>query len=292
MQLKQLIFITGLFISQLFSSMVKSIENKSPSVGIPINELLNKGEIKVTIKGNPTFNAECLSFDISNKSSDTLCIHFEAGQKLNSTSKNNQNEFILKSKTVCIPPHQTLIEAGHVLFYQNPKNSIINEDSTSTELTTKKWQKLSKIIEENDYPIQAIQAAIWCITDNHPVSSIISEDKKNIQLLRRTVSEIQKNELPWYYFTSSQDTTEIYPVENKNIIGNIEFYVNSSTIITINIRNEHDEIMTTLIKESSVGPGYHKFSINTSIRTWTKGTYTVFVYEDYSKVIARKTFEL
>lgn len=287
-----LLLFLGLIPFLLFTSMVNSNDIKPPLIGIPIDELLASGQIQIAINGTATFNAQCISFDLTNKTSDTLCVVLESGKKLSSNSSTKEDEFVLKSKVVCIPPHQTLIEAGHVLFYQNPNNSIINEDPASKELTIEKWQKLSKVIEECDFPINAIQAAIWCITDNHPVSSIQTSDMKNIQKLRRIVSEIQKDELPWYYISYYEDTSAIYSNKYKNVIGNIEFYVQSSTIITINIRNKNDDVMATLINESNVGPGNHKFSVNASVSLWPKGEYTVYVYEDYSKVIARKTFEL
>lgn len=275
----------GFILLLLFTSAKKKIR----TTAFPIDELIASGKIHTKMNGTATFNAQCLSFDLSNLTSDTLCILLESGKKLNS---GNQNVFIIKSNVICIPPHQTLVKSGYVFYYENPTSTLINGSSASNELTAEKWRKLSKVINENDYSINTIQAAIWCITDNHPVNSITSEDMKNIQLLRRVVSEIQKNELPWYYITFHEDTTVLYSEKHTNVIGNIEFYVQSSTIITINIRNKQNEVMTTLIKESAVGPGNHKFSVNASVSLWSKGEYAVYVYEDYSKVICRKTFEL
>lgn len=283
-------FLLGFVMFLNVSFTLNKVDNSYlPMEDIPIKTLLLSAKIELRVNGKVNFIDQCLSFDLVNLTDDTLLILIQSGEKLDLTDPNYHDLFIVKSGVIRLAPKQSKRNVGHVFYYESP-SAILNE--TKGEITSEKWQKLAKVIDANDFPIQAIQAAIWCITDNHPLSSITSEDKKNIQLLRRTVNEIQKNELPWYYFTSSKDTTEVYPVEHKNIIGNIEFYVASSTIITINIRNEHDEIMTTLIKESSLGPGNHKFSINTSVRTWPKGAYTVFVYEDYSKVIARETFEL
>lgn len=289
MKSTHLLLFLGFITFLLFTSLVKSGAVKFSSVGIPIDELIASGQIHVKINGTATFNAQCLSLDLINLTADTLIVSIESGKKLNA---GNQDVFIVKSNEIYLLPHQTIRNAGHVFYYESPTNTIINGNTASNELTAEKWKKLSKVIDENDFPITTIQAAIWCITDNHPVSSIQSSDMKNIQTLRRIVSELQQNELPWYYVTYYEDTSVIYSNKYKNVIGNIEFYVQSSTIITINIRNKNNEVMTTLIKESAVGPGNHKFSVNASVSLWPKGEYVVFVYEDYSKVICRKTFEL
>jgi len=267
----------------------KSIKTELPPIGIPIEELLLTNKVQVKIKGKVEFNGQCLSFDLENLTSDTLFVLLQSGNKLNSNSADFQDLFIVKSNVICLAPHQTKTNAGSVFYYEN-SSSIINE--TKGEITAEKWRKLAKIIDANDFPINTIQAAIWCITDNHPVSSISSEDMKNIQLLRRTVSEIQKNELSWYYITFHEDTTVLYPVKHKNVIGNIEFYLHSNAVVTINVRNKNGQVMATLVEESAIGVGKHKFSMNLSVSSWPKGEYIIYVYENYSKVNSKKTFEL
>jgi hypothetical protein len=293
--MKQSLFLLlALFISAILFTSTSKIA-KVPEISTentPIEELLLANKVQIKIKGMPDFNAQCLSFSLTNLTSDTVCIILESGNKLMSNNADHQDFYFLKSDIVCLEPHQTKLNSGHVFYYKNLSSSLLDEEKNTRAITAENWRKLSEVIDAHDYPIHVIQAAIWCITDNHPVSSIYSEDNKNIQLLRRTVTEIQKDGVPWYYVTYYEDTTVLYSNKYKNVIGNIEFYVPTSSIITINIRNRNNEVMSTLIKESSVGPGNHKFSLNVSVSSWTKGEYIVFVYEDYSKVIARKTFEL
>lgn len=267
----------------------RTIKSSLSGIGIPIEELINNNKVRVTINGKVQFNGQCLSFNLENLTADTLVVSLQSGNRLKSNHADFQNIFIIKSNTIQLLPHQTKINSGHVFYYESP-SSILNENQG--EMTQENWLKLAEIIDANDFGIDAIQAAIWCITDNHPVSSIQSSDMKNIQLLRRIVTEIQKNELTWYYLTSSQDTTEVYPEKHKNLIGNIEFYLLSNSIITINIRNKQGEIMTTLLEESHVGVGKHVFSINVSVSSWPEGEYTLYVYENYTKVNSKKTFEL
>lgn len=273
----------------LFTSTSKtSIKATNSPIGVPIQELILVNKIQVKIKGKAEFIGQCISFDLENLTGDTLFVLLKSGEKLVSNNI-DQDVFIVKSNVICLAPHQNKINTGYLFYYEIP-NAILDEKKG--ELTSENWRKLAKVIDAHNFPIDAIQAAIWCITDNHPVSSISSNDMKNIQLLRRVVTEIQKNELPWYYFTSFEDTTDIYSENHKNIIGNIEFYVHSNSIITINVRNKQGKIMTTLLEESHIGVGKHIFSINLSVSSWPKGEYIVYVFENYDKINTTKTFEL
>lgn len=255
----------------------------------PIRDVLNSHKAEITYQKSPTFNGECFLFHFRNKSNDTLFVDLESGQNL---GNEYPEMFIVKSQELMVLPHQQIENAGYAFYYENPTSSILDDTKQQNELTPEKWKKLARTINANEFTIEAIQAAIWCITDNHPLHSIPTKGNQNIQALKRTVSEIQKNEFPWYYLRITDDTTTLNNTKQINLIGNISFYVESSSIITVNIRNNSNEVMTTLIEQTSVGPGTHKFSLNTNVSLWPKGNYVIYVYQDFSQILTRETFEL
>ena len=282
----------GLISIILFSAVPSKTNPLSPQ-GISIEQLLNENKIEVLIKGKGGHKGECVSFDLKNLTEDTLFVLLESGRRLVSGDSSNQDIFIVKSKTICLTPHQQKLDSGFGFCCQSSNSSPqLDDDFSIGQMAPEEWQKLAKVIDANDFPIGAIQSAVWCISNDHPISSIHSDDMEGIQLLRRTVAEIKLKELPWYYMTYHEDTSVVFSNKYKNIIGNIEFNVQSNAIITINVRNKHGQIVATLIKESSVGVGKHKYSMNLSVSRWPKGDYTIYVYEDYSRLNSKKTFEL
>jgi hypothetical protein len=50
--------------------------------------------------------------------------------------------------------------------------------------------------------------------------------------------------------------------------------------------------MQTLMKGMNTGPGSYNYSLNLNVRKWPKGAYDIYIYEDYSNLNLKKTFEL
>jgi hypothetical protein len=270
-----------------FSSSKKTISYVS------IEELINKKALDVSISGSGGHQEECIEFEIANLTDSTIYMKIEPGRRLVSEDTTLQDIFIVKEfllelfafEKIKIKGYGFCCQAGNSSPYAKAKFDI-------GFMAPATWIKLAEIINENNFPVSAIQNAIWVLSDNHPFSSVYDKDLALIQPLKTTLAEILKVEIPWYSLTYIKDTTRLFSDRPEKIYGEIEYYVANNCLITINIRNSNGEVVKTLVKECFTNPGTYKYYLEQNVSCYPKGEYEVYVYEDLAKLKFKKKFEL
>ena len=154
------------------------------------------------------------------------------------------------------------------------------------------WIVLAEVINQNNFPKDAIQNAVWVLSDNHSMASIHSEKLEEIDLLRRTVAKIKGIVLPWYSITYEKDSTQLFSNKAERIFGNFDYYINKNVMVSINVRSTKGRLMATLITSEAQDPGKHDYKLNLNVKNWPKGDYDICVYEDYSNLNFKKRFTI
>ena len=114
-----------------------------------------------------------------------------------------------------------------------------------------------------------------------------------VYLLRKTVAEIKGVVLPWYSLSFEKDTAMLFSNRPEQLSGTITYLVKHNTTLTINIRhNESSRLATTLVKGARLGPGKYNYDLKLLVKDWPKGNYTIYVYEDFSKLNLMRNFKL
>ncbi len=262
-------------------------------IPVSIEKLISDNKIKVDFSGKGGHSGYCMLLVIENISADTQYVQLEAGRRLFSVDSSLQDIFIVKDNVVAVPPFQKVETSGYGFCCQSSNRSPYNTSKfTIGTMAPVEWQILADVINKNDFPEDAIQAAVWCISNDHPVSSIYWDDMDKIKLLRKTVAEIKNEEIPWYFTTYIEDTAQVFTNKRKNIEGELSFYLNSNAVVSILVRDSHGLLVSTPLKETALSSGTHKFNFKQSVTNWKEGEYTIYIIEDFSRVIQRKKFRL
>lgn len=267
----------------------KKIENEF----ISIEELIHKKKIDVLVNSLGGHNAYCVQFNLTNLTSDNIYVLLEPGRRLVSYKDKFQDILIVKEKKIKINPNSNKIIQGYGFCCQSNKASPEkNSEFNIGYMASENLIKLSNVINNNNFPPNAIQFAVWTISDNHSIGSIHYEDLNQILELRKAVAEILDIEVPWYSVTYENDTSMLFSNRPETISGELDFYINSNRIITINIRNKNGRVINTLIENRPYLKGEYTFNLNLSVKYWNSDEYTINIYEDSSKLIVSKKFKI
>lgn len=264
--------------SREFLSMSNQIEN-------------HKLAVDITGKGGHQEN--CLSFTLKNRTSDTLFIKLEPGRRIVCEDSSYQDIFIVKEKLIILPPLVSLTTDGYGFCCRASKGSPArNSKFNIGYMAPAGWVELAEVINQNSFPSNAVQNAIWVLSDNHSIASIHHEKMEEIELLRSTVAKIKGIILPWYTITYEKDTAMLFSERPEKLYGKINYYTNKNAIISINIRSPKGRLMATPVPEETMDPGNHEYKLNLNIKGWPKGDYDICVYEDYSNLNFKKRFTI
>lgn len=262
---------------------------------ISIQELMNSGKLEVSIKSLGGHQQECVAFHIKNITGDTVLARIEPGRRLHCEDTTMQDIFLVKHKNVLVLPHENLMVNGYGFCCKSHHRSPVKQTAFSIgAMAPEGWQKLAKVIDENNFPVKAIQDAVWCLSNDHAISAITDKNPNSVELLRRTVAGIKGLEVPWYTVIYAQPETENQLFSNKHetVTGQINYHTNGNTIISIVVKNRKGQVLKTLIKSTSKSSGNHTYDLNLNVANWPTEEYLIYIYEDYSNLNTRVKFKL
>jgi hypothetical protein len=159
-------------------------------------------------------------------------------------------------------------------------------------MAPKEWCVLAEVIEKNNFPSDAIQHAIWSISDDIPLSSVTAEDPSKVMLLRNTVASLKKIEVPWYTVIYKKDTASLFTGMPQHVKGEVPYYLSTNAMITIVIREKGGRMKASLKSDLPADKGDQLFLLDMSVLGWKKGEYDILIYEDGSRLNHRKSFTL
>jgi len=291
-------FIKGLFIATtlvvgIFLMSLAPIKPSKQHLFESISKKIEDHSISAEIVGKGGHQENCISFSLKNKTPDTLYIMLEPGRTIVSEDSSFQDIFIVKEKRITLPPLATVTTDGYGFCCRAHRSSPAKKSKFNIGyMSPVEWVEVASVINVNHFPTNAIQNAVWVLSDNFPIASIHHEKMEEIELLRTAVAKAKGITLPWYTISYEKDTVLLFSNRPEKLHGKIAYYVNRNAIITINIRSSKGQLMTTLIQEEAKNPGNQEFKLDLDIRNWAKGNYDICVYEDYSNLNFKKRFTI
>lgn len=283
-----------LLIALLFISAGKRKESSVKEDNyVSVEKYLKDGDINAQIKGIGGFQEECIAFNLENLTADTLKIRIEAGRRLTSVDSTLQDIFLVRDENLVLFPngHKTL--KGYGFCCQSSNHSPQwNSGFTVGYMAPETWQQVAQFIGQNTFPVNAIQAAVWALSDDHPVSSIWAADMTDVQSLRKMVAEIKGVEVPWYILMYENDTSLVFSNRPERVKGEMNYYVRTNSMVSINVRSSKGMLMTTLVKEMSLESGHYTYNLDLNVKGWPGGEYECTVYENFSNVLLKKKFKI
>jgi hypothetical protein len=260
---------------------------------ISIEKLTKSGLLSTEVKGVGGHQENCIEFFLKNLTNDSLFVLIEPGRRLTADDSVYQDIFIVKKNLIALRPLESRTVNGYGFCCQSHDGSPAKDSKFSLGyMSPIDWIKLATVIDENNFPVGAIQSAVWAISNNHELSSIHDQNMESIYLLRKTVADIKGIEIPWYSMSYVKDTARVFSGIPEKVFGDLDYYINTNSVITINIRDKKGILVKTLVKDDSKGPGKYQYKMNLLVKGWPKGEYTVYVFQDFSNLNLKKKFVL
>jgi hypothetical protein len=282
---------TGIF---AIAAHNNSISSPKDNKFISIAKLLEEKKLSVKIYGTGGYQENCIEFDLKNTDHDTVFIIIEAGRRLISKDTSLQDIFIVKEQKLFLAPNQRLKIPGYGFCCEASMHSPTDSSIFGIGfMAPPDWIKLAQVINRNNFPAEAVQSAVWVISDNNSIASIYYEKMEEIDSLLKTVASIKGVEIPKYNIIYEKDTAMVCSQRPERVKGNIDYVVRSNVMITINVRNKNGRLMKNLVPEGATqGPGTYNYKYDIDVKGWPKGEYEIYIYEDYSRLIKKSKFEI
>jgi hypothetical protein len=282
-------------LGSIFSVTIAFKEHSNTKVKtyISVDTLLKEHKISFDIKGKGGYQENCIQFDIKNLTKDTIYLLIEQGRRFVSNDSSLQDILLVKKQELSLPPQGKSVRPGYGFCCEaTMKAPFQNAVFNTGFIAPKEWIKVLDLINTYDFEKDAIQSAIWVLSNDHPLSSVISNNPENQQRLRNILAKVKGIEVPWYSVSYRQDTARVFTDQHVKVWGNVDYQVKHNATISVNVRSLDGMVMKTLVEEMPVNPGYYTYKMDLPVFDWPKGEYEIGIFEDGANLLVKKQFKL
>jgi len=260
----------------------------------PLHVLIEKGKLRASIQGVGGHEGECINISLHSTSDDTSFLWLEPGRILQSVDTAVQDILITREEMLALAPgeHKNLSIFGFCsqASFASPDSS---EQFLPGKMADSTIVSLANFLNERDnlFPVDAIQSAVWCLTDNHDIRDIYGGDLASVHDLINYVADLKGLDIDFSLDFDQEGDYESFSQSSVTISGDVEVYFPSACLANISIVNSDGEEYESFEKQKSYKSGIYNFTFRFTSSNWPPGKY-YFIVESEGNVIYKKEFSL
>ena len=256
-----------------------------------IDSLVNEGYISASFVSLGGYQGDCVEASLQNKTGNWVYVWIEAGRRLIAGDSSCQDIFIVKDNKVKIGPMAKLKTKVFGFCCQSSDHSPKeNMKFDIGYMAPPEWLRLARFINANNFDNNSMQAAVWCLSNNHSISSVYGQPDNLVKALRDTLGAIKKIPVPWYTTTYERSAERVFSGNPERVTGKFNYYIKHHGDIIIAIKDKYGLTVKVLSEFTNHGEGSFEYGFDLSVKGWTRGEYHLVVYEDGATVLVSKSF--
>jgi hypothetical protein len=281
-------FIVLFFQLQAFSGTTDKSKHSS------IEELVSKKQLKVNICGMGGYQGDCIKMSFYNLTPDTTFLLLEPGRILTSSDTLAQDILITREELLTLAPRE---KRSIMAFGFCSEASKAAPDSAGLFILGAMADSTLVVLAEfldskgNNYPEDAMQHAVWCLTDGYDLAGIYNADFAGTAELLELVAGLKGIENPWDENNNVIDQEQPEPESRINISGDVEIYIPEACLVDIYICDQDGKQWEILEEKVPYKPGIFQYTFRITAVNWPGGKYFLRVMSD-DKLLYQKGFEL
>ncbi|MCB0644766.1 MAG: hypothetical protein KDC44_24140 [Phaeodactylibacter sp.] len=261
-----------------------------------LEELKAHPDFEVSVEANGAYSGHSIILKIQSDYRKNVEVLIPAGTVFFTSDDGDQILIIVEDEVLALNKNQTRRKTLDG-YCTEASDGIPDAEMAMTFMPTQReqLQQLANFLNTHKgFDDHAIQEAVWCVSDQHPLSYIYSENAEKSKALTQFVAELTGQERPWNQVKRVQSASGGYIVSNPVLVsGRVEFATTKATTLKSKIIDADGNLIvdnpesTNLPKTNSA-----RLNFRLSVSGWAAGTYYVVYYDQDDAVILKKGFEI
>ncbi len=258
-----------------------------------VDSLISEGFIKASFVSLGGYQGNCVEASLENNTGNWIYVWIEAGRRLVADDSTKQDIFIVKDNKIKLGPWAKLKTKVFGFCCQSSDGAPKTKMKFNVGyMAPADWVRLAQFLSTSNFENNTLQAAVWCISNNHSISSVYGEPEALVKALKDTLGSIKKIPVPWYTTTYETSDTSVFTGDPKRVSGKFNYYVKHHGDLVVAIKNKNGHTVKILSEFYNHGEGSFEYQFDLNVKGWSKGEYHLVVYEDYATVLANKSFKI
>ena len=264
---------------------------------VNILDAVKNKQITVAVNSKGGHSGSCLSMKLANTSGEKLIVLIPPGTVFKAADEGEQDIFVVKAQMITLNPAQkTTIDASGFCCQLHDRSPGSGSAFAVGITSDEKLIKLAEHINLNNYPAHVYQEAIWCVSDNNPVSNIYAEGEeiKAIKPLKEFICQLTGQKDDWYSTQQNRTLNAEREIVSQpvKVQGDLKYDTTKGEQLRREVIGP-DGIAIEGLGYKAVSPmtGTLSYNFALEVEGWDKGVYKVLVYAN-KKVILEQKFEI
>jgi hypothetical protein len=262
----------------LFSCSIAAHAKKDT---LSVEEAFNKKKITLELSGVGGYQGEVVNMKAKNLSGDTVVIFVEAGRRLDNTDSTQQDILVVKDDYIPLAKGQEKKSLITGFCCQAGKGAPAAKVKFLVgALAEDKLYDIARFLFTNKFPNHITQNAIWCISDDHDISSVEDDGTEKNAELRKYLAKLKNTNVPWYSTYYKKTPGQVFSGLPQRVTGTVDYYISDISQVVINVRDENGTIVKNFPAGNSVPRGWHLFNMDWNVLGLQNGKYYLRIYQN------------
>ena len=242
---------------------------------VSIEDALKYQLISIEATNLGSYSGECILMNLTNTTSRPLTVLIEAGRNFASEDTNKQDIVIIKETLFSLQPFGSQVKKLFGFCSQSHKGAPDENDQyTLGNMMPKEVVQLATHLNKNKYPVDAMQHAVWTLTNNRPISSVFHTDRDSIKGLQEFLAQYKNEIVPWYSLEyMPNDSTGMVSNKVKTIYGTLKADLEKGRVIKVVIYDLYN--ISQIRKDIKVPEKTKEQPIMVDVSELPKGRYRI-----------------
>ncbi|MFH2095366.1 MAG: hypothetical protein ABIJ16_06670 [Bacteroidota bacterium] len=253
---------------------------------ITVQEALERNLLESEVFGKGGYRGYVISLAVTNLAGFDSVFCLEPGRRLKSDDSTTQDILIVKEQIFALKAGEKKIIDGFGFCCQAGNHSPgAGEKFTIGNMADKKLVDLAKHLNEHEYPIDAMQGAVWVISDGKPLSCIHDADTSKVEKVRELQKFVAKLaginvNFAWYSIKFREDTTQLFSGVPDSLFGEIRYDLWKNCAASMVMYDSLGAVLQRFFVNKPHGPNQYLFPVKLDVYGWPKGKYYIRLFAD------------
>lgn len=258
-----------------------------------LGDALRAGQVNLVVTGLGGHSGSCVRVAAVNRTAAHMRITIPSGWRFVSQDTALQDLLVVGDHVLALAPNARSViscrafccEAG--MGGPGP-GSRFDEGALADSALV----RLARHLASERYGEQAMQQAIWAVSDGNPISGIDTDDATATQVLRRFVSALTGRPVPWYTtaFAPAEAGRAFNPSATR-VTGRVDFQQRHAGVLSIVVKDATGRTLHVLDEGRDLRQGTYAIDVAVAVRGWPPGRYSICFATD-GVLLKKQEFEL
>ena len=159
------------------------------------------------------------------------------------------------------------------------KAPMVNSKFKMFDFSNNRLAMLSRYLSKNNHELQAVQHAIWAVSDGYSLASIVESNVLNQKALRDEVARILQTESPWYSVVFKRDST-LCSGKPERLTADFDYQVINNSFVDLMFVDQLGNPLKVFFKYTPHNPDRYIYKVDFDVSNYPSGKYYFKMYYD------------